>query len=108
MTVTQMKEALSLTLLSQGEEEREIHGVYCCDLLSIAMGRAPADSAWVTVMGNLNTIAVAALTDVACVILAEGMTLDAAALQKAQEKKIWVLATASPVFEAANAVHGLL
>ena len=31
------------------------------DLLSLAMARAPADCAWVTVMGNMNTVAVATL-----------------------------------------------
>ena len=51
-------------------------GIYCCDLLSIVMGRAPADGLWVTVMGNLNSIAVAVLTDSACILLAEGMALD--------------------------------
>ena len=44
-----------------------------------AMGRAPAGCAWVTVMANMNTLAVAALTDTACVILAEGAVLDDAA-----------------------------
>ena len=59
-----------------GEGDREITGgVYCCDLLSIVMGRAPADCAWVTVMGNLNSIAVAVLADTACIVLAEGMAL---------------------------------
>ena len=63
--------------LACGEGDREIDGkIYCCDLLSIVMGRAPADGLWVTVMGNLNSIAVAVLTDTACILLAEGMALD--------------------------------
>ena len=49
---------------------------FCCDLLSIAMGQAPSGSAWVTVMSNLNTLAVASLADVACVILAENAQTD--------------------------------
>ena len=85
--------------------EREITGVYCCDLLSIAMGRALAGCVWVTVMGNMNTLAVAALTDAACIILAEGVSLDEAAAKKAALQDITVFRTELPVFEAALAVY---
>lgn len=86
----------------------EITSIYCCDLLSIAMGRAPEGCAWVTVMGNINTLAVAALTDTACIVLAEGVLLDDAALKKAKEQDITVLRTEKPVFEGALAIHNML
>ena len=71
--------------------EREITKPFCCDLLSIAMGRAPEGCAWVTVMGNMNTLAVASLADAACVIMAEGAALDEAARKKAADQEITVL-----------------
>jgi len=80
---------------------REITMPFCCDLLSIAMVRAPAGCAWVTVIGNINTLAVAALTDAACIILAEGAVLDEAASKKAEEQEITVLSADMPIFEAA-------
>ncbi len=67
--------------------DREITTPFCCDLLSIAMGRAPSGCAWVTVMGNMNTLAVAALTDAACVILAEGAVLDEVAKRRRWTRK---------------------
>ncbi|HWT76522.1 MAG TPA: hypothetical protein VN258_17635 [Mobilitalea sp.] len=85
--------------------DREILVPYCCDLLSIAMGRMPADSAWVTVMGNINTLAVATLADASCIILAEGSKLDEPALNKAKEQGITVLETELPIFEAALIVY---
>ena len=88
--------------------DREITTPFCCDLLSIAMGRAPSGCAWVTVMGNMNTLAVAALTDAACVILAEGAVLDEVAKKKAVDQEITVLSTEMPIFEAALKIHGLL
>lgn len=90
--------------------DREISGPYpyCCDLLSIAMSRAPEGCAWVTVMGNINTLAVASLTDAACVVLAEGASLDEAALKKAKEQEITVLKTEKPIFEAALMIYRLL
>ena len=77
MTIQGLVDSGMFAIVNEGEERsREISTVFCCDLLSIAMGRAPAGCAWVTVMGNMNTLAVAALADAACIIMAEGATLD--------------------------------
>ena len=73
MTVRQLLDSGKFSVIHEGDEtEREITVPFCCDLLSVAMGRAPAGCAWVTVMGNMNTLAVATLADVACVIMGEG------------------------------------
>ena len=90
--------------LACGPGDRPIQSVYCCDLLSLVMGRAPADSAWVTVMGNLNSIAVAVLADVSCIVLAEGMPLDADARARAESEGVSVVTTRLPVYEAAMAI----
>lgn len=109
MTVGELIEKQMFHVVNQGdEEERQITIPFCCDLLSIAMGRAPAGCAWVTVMANINTLAVAALADAACIILAEGVSLDDAAKNKAEVQGITVLSTDMPVFEAALAVYGML
>ena len=72
MTLKQLIDKNIFTLLNTGDDtERQITTPFCCDLLSIAMGRAPAGCAWVTVMANMNTLAVASLADAACIILAE-------------------------------------
>ena len=99
----------SFKVLNEGNNsDREISVPYCCDLLSVAMGRMPADSAWVTVMGNVNTLAVAALADAACIILAEGSQLDETALGKARQQEITVLTTELPIFDAALIVYQIL
>ena len=91
--------------LACGDGDREIEGkIYCCDLLSIVMGRAPADGLWVTVMGNLNSIAVAVLTDTACILLAEGMALDDDARARGEQQGVTVLKTSLPVYQASMAV----
>ena len=80
MTVQELADSGLFALENEGDTmEREITKCFCCDLLSVAMGRAPAGCAWVTVMGNMNTLAVASLADAACVIMAEGVPLDAVA-----------------------------
>lgn len=95
----------SFHVLAEGNPERCISKVFCCDLLSIAMSKAPSDGAWVTVMGNKNTLAVATLTDTACIVLAEGVTLDTATVDKAQDEGIAVLSTDLPIFDAALKIY---
>lgn len=91
-----------------GNCTQQITGVFCCDLLSVAMGRAPAGCAWVTVMANRNTLAVASLADVCCIILAEGAAFTEEDMLCAKEQEITVFSTDLPVFEAALKVHQLL
>lgn len=92
-------------VLAEGDPQRELSRVFCCDLLSIAMGKAPADGVWVTVMGNRNTLAVASLTDTACIVLAEGVSLDEGTLAKAEEEGIAVLSTDLPSFDIALEIY---
>lgn len=106
MTVQNLLDSGAFRTVNVGENpEREITVPFCCDLLSIAMGRAPAGCAWVTVMGNMNTLAVASLADAACIIMAEGAALDEVALKKAKEQEITVLDTELPIFDAALKVY---
>ena len=110
MTVQELARQLKLQVLSgpgDGEswDDRDIQGVFCCDLLSYCMSNAPADYAWVTVMGNKNTLAVASLADVACIVLAEDVSLDEKTLEKAEEEGIAILSTELPVFEAALRIY---
>ena len=109
MRVQDLIDAGLFSCVNRGEDtERQVTCVFCCDLLSVAMGRGREDAAWVTVMGNINTLAVASLTDMACIILAEGAELDAVALEKAGKEGITVLRTEEPIFETALAVHTML
>lgn len=90
------------TLAADGSKhEMVISKCYCCDLLSLAMKNMPTGAAWFTVMGNINTLAVASLCDAACIILAEGVKFDAACLEKAKEQGITVFYTDMPIFDAA-------
>lgn len=93
--------------VSENAGEKEITDVYCCDLLSIAMTKVPVGAAWVTVMSNLNTLAVASLTEAACVILAEGVVVEETLVERAKEQGICLFRTEKPVFEAALGVYTL-
>ncbi len=109
MTVKELIDKNLFQLMNRGNNiQRKIRGVYCCDLLSHAMGRIPRGSAWITVVANMNTLAVAKLRGVNCIILAEGVCFSDSCLNKAREKGITVLYTDLPVFEAALHVNKYL
>ena len=94
--------------ISLPDGEREIDGVYIGDLLSWVMGRAQMDNAWITIMTNVNVIAVASLADTSCVILAEGVELPEDIVQTALEKGINVLRSDQPIYETAVQLAGLV
>ena len=100
MTANDLCRACSFTLLCCGE--REITGgVYCCDLLSMVMGRVPADGIWFTVMANQNTIVAALMADVACIVLTEGIRPDEAMLARARAEQIALATVELPSYQAA-------
>lgn len=102
MTVTELKDTLSLTPVTLPEGDREVEGVYIGDLLSWVMGRAQADNVWLTIMSNLNIVAVATLADVSCIILCEGVTLEESVRNTAEVKGVNILATEAPAYETAK------
>lgn len=107
MTVEEFAKQSGFRIINLAEDAGEvmIRQVYCCDLLSIAMTKVPEGAAWVTVMSNINTLAVASLTEAACVIVAENAAADAEFAEKAKTQGITVLHTEKPVFDAALMVH---
>ena len=107
MTVQGLTELQEFTSLSLPAPEREIVGAYTGDLLSWVMGRAKADNAWITIMSNVNILAVATLSDVSCIILTESTTLDGDMRKIAEEKGVNVLSTPLTSYEAAVKLSAL-
>ena len=56
--------------------DRDVTCGYVCDLLSWVMAHGEEGMAWVTVQTHLNVVAVAALAEMACVILPEGIVME--------------------------------
>ena len=106
MRLNGVVELLNARIYNEGDGEREIKGGYAGDFLSFVMGRAPADSAWFTVMTNVNVSAVATLADVGVVVLCEGVEPSPQLLERAQEHKINLIGTEADIFEAVRAYCG--
>ncbi|MEF9983481.1 MAG: DRTGG domain-containing protein [Oscillospiraceae bacterium] len=108
MMVSKLNSMPFFEVKSQGDETREIKSVYCCDLLSLVMGKAPSDCAWVTVMANINALAVASLADISCIIFAEGVAIDISVLEKAKEKNINIFSAKTDIFNTAKLIDSLI
>lgn len=108
MTVYDLSKNGQFNVLCLPDPEREINGVYIGDLLSWVMGRAEADNIWITIMSNINVIAVASLSDVSCVLLAEDVTLDDEVLATAKTKGINVISTPLSAYDAAIKISEML
>ena len=108
MTVQQLTETLGLRIFCMPDGDRTVVGGYAGDLLSWVMGRLEADRAWVTIMSNVNVVAVATLTDPACVILSEGVLPDEEMLKKATENGMNLLGCEASTFEISARISQLL
>lgn len=106
MTVAELCSQCGFEAVCMPDESRPVSGAYIGDLLSWVMGRAGADNAWITIMSNVNVIAVASLSDVSCVILAEGVNLDDELINTANEKCINILKSRLPAYETALMLKG--
>ena len=109
MTVKELCDPLKLKVLAgNGGLNREVTAGYTGDLLSWVMAHLPADAAWLTVMGNINTLAVASLKDAACIILTDSASLDDDAYQRAQKMEITVLSAEQNSYELGAKLAELL
>lgn len=108
MTVSDLVKAGNFNVLNSADTDRAVTGVYIGDLLSWVMGRAKAGDIWITIMSNINVVAVASLADVSCVILAEGAELDGDAMSAAKEKEINIIKSEFPIYETAVMISELL
>lgn len=108
MKVKELTEKLGLSLLTEGDLERECTGCYSGDLLSWVMSRAKENDVWLTVMGNVNAVAVAVLTDCACIVLTENSALDEDAKKRAEMQKVTILRSDKNAYELSVLISKLI
>lgn len=108
MKVKELSQKLNLRTLVEGDSERAVEGCYCGDLLSWVMSRIKENDVWLTVMGNINSIAVCVLSDCACVVLTENAPLDEDARLKAEAMSIPVFQSEKSAYDLAVEISNLL
>jgi predicted transcriptional regulator len=90
-----------------GALDREISGGYASDLLSCVMARAQAGNVWVTLQSHPNIVAVASLLNLAGIVVTEGVPLDPATIERADEEHIPILTTPLTTFTVVSKLAAL-
>ena len=85
-----------------------VTGVYACDLLSHAMAKVTSGDLWITVHTNLNVVAVASLTDAACVLVPENITVEPLTIERAIEKGVVILSSSSAAAQVSHEVLSMI
>lgn len=85
----------------------EIEHAYCGDLMSDVMGHAAAGSLWVTIQAHRNSIGVAALKDLAAIVFANDVPVEAPLIEKAREEGINLFRSAKDSFTLCGQLYAL-
>ncbi len=101
MNLQQIIEQLNLSVLTEAKDFAGITptGGYSSDLLSCVMAGAKKGNIWITLQAHLNIVAIAALNEVAAIIITEDAQPDAASIAKANEQGVILLSTPQPTYE---------
>ena len=108
MTVNELLAATEWKPVTIPDGSRMITGGYCGDLLSWVMGRADSGDCWFTIMSNKNVVAVAQLTDVACVVFTEDVEPDEEMIRAAEAHDINLIISPLPTYAAASKLSELM
>jgi serine kinase of HPr protein (carbohydrate metabolism regulator) len=99
---------LGLTVLAGGNAlEKDINGIYCCDLLSWVMSHGSRGNAWITVQIHPNVVAVASLLEFSCIIVPELIDVEKVTLEKANQENIPILQSKENAYKICSMLHDL-
>lgn len=99
MTVSELKDIMGLEVLALPRPDEEISGAYAGDLLSWVMGRAEEGCVLITIMTNINVVAVATLVGMAAVVICENSEIADDVVRTANEKAVNLLRSDKPIYE---------
>ena len=100
-TLEAVIKALGLEVLV-GEDfaGKPVESGYACDMLSWVMAHAKPTDIWMTILNSINVVAVAVLTECACVLLTENVELPDDVAARARDKEIVILRTPLSTYDA--------
>lgn len=110
MTVNEISQKLDFKIIAGTSEllTKNVSGVYTCDMLSYAMAKVNQGDIWITVHTNLNVIAVASLTDCACILIPDNIEIDNQTIERANEKEVIILTSGKSAAELCYEIYKTL
>lgn len=108
MQIGEMVEKLGWTVLVGAENlQTDVTGGYVADLLSCVMAGAKPHDVWVTLQTHVNIVAVAALKEIAGIVVAEGAVVPPPTLEKAAQQGVVMLSSPLPIYETVKQLAAL-
>jgi hypothetical protein len=100
MDLQQIIDKLELNVLTEKKDFSQITPVngYASDLLSCVMTGASHGGLWITLQAHINIVAVAALLEIAAIVITEGAQPDENTIHKANDEGITLLSTEANSF----------
>lgn len=108
MRLREIVDGLDLTVLS-GDEllDREVARGYASDLMSDVIAHGQRGDIWLTMQIHMNVVAVAAMKEVAAVVLSGGRVPPDEVIQKAGDEDVVILSSDLATFEIAGRIYSL-
>lgn len=108
MQMHEVVNRLGFSVLAGADDlTNEVSGGYVSDLLSCVIAGAEVGDLWITLQTHINIVAVAALKELAGIIIAEGAIVPQGTLEKAELQGIVVLSSPDPIYETVKHLAAL-
>jgi hypothetical protein len=110
ITLKAYLDAVGAEILTPGVDASAVNitNGYVSDMLSDVMGTAKEGQVWITIMRHMNTVAVASMTSIPCVLFAKGLKPDAAVIERAIQEEVCLASSDMQVFDLAGILYGML
>jgi hypothetical protein len=109
MKLSKIVKELGLEVKSRvSDPDREISGGYASDLLSDVIANAKKDSIWITLQIHKNIVGVAALKELAGIIIVNGRKPEKETIEKAEGEGIPIMVTELRAFEIIGRLYRML
>jgi hypothetical protein len=108
MTIREAAAALGAAVLQGEFVDSDLEGAYTSDLLSDVMANAKEGGALITIQAHKNTVAVATLVNVTCIIICNSRPIPSDMLEAAKDEGIAVLLTKENQYTVSGRLWALL
>jgi len=109
MDIRTIAKDLELKVLCSNEKlDEKITGGYTGDLLSDVMANSRKGEIWVTRQVHQNTVAVAALKELAAIVIVQDASPDADTIKRAENEGIPLLGSSRSAFDVVGRIYVLI
>ena len=108
MTIREIAMALEIQIIHNDFKDVNLKGAYTSDLLSDVMANAKDGGALITIQAHKNTVAVASLVNICCIIICNNRPLPEDMLEAAKEEGVAILLAKDNQFTVSGKLWELL